>query len=69
MFDLNGEYLRTFSCVTEAAEYLGLGKDIYTTAKSIRNNCLGTTSSSFGYYWSYKKEFNYSIPNHYKKVA
>ena len=69
MFALNGEYLRSFKCARDAAEFLNLGKDLYTTIKSIRNNCLGTTNSSFGYYWSYKKEFNYTEPAKIKKVA
>lgn len=69
MFALNGEYLRSFKCARDAAEFLNLGKDLYTTIKSIRNNCLGTTNSSFGYYWSYKKEFNYTEPTKIRKVA
>lgn len=59
MFDLNGEYLRSFSCIRDAATYIN-NKDIESTLKAIRNNCLGNSNSSFGYYWSYKKEFGYN---------
>ena len=69
MYDLNGEYLRKFDCVMSAALYLNFGKNLNSTMKSIRNNCIGTTQSSFGYYWSYKKEFNYQKPNNLKPIA
>lgn len=59
MFDLKGEYLRSFKKVRDAAAFLGQEND-YNTLKAIRNNCLGISNSSFGYYWSYKKEFNYT---------
>lgn len=59
MFDLNGEYLRSFDCIRSAALYIDTN-NIESTLKAIRNNCLGTTNSSFGYFWSYKKEFGYT---------
>lgn len=65
MFDLNGEYLRSFKSAKDAAIFLE--KDVYSGSKSIRNNCLGSSQSSFGYYWSYKKEFNYH--GHDKPIA
>jgi len=68
MFDLNGNYLRTFTCAREAAEYLEQ-EDIYSTMKAIRNNCLGTANSSFGYFWSYKKEFTHKESDKLRKVA
>ena len=59
MFDLNGEYLRSFKCSKDAA--LFLQTDNFVSAQhAIRNNCEGKVSSSFGYYWSYKKEFGYN---------
>jgi len=72
MYDLKGEYLRSFKGAREAAIYLGekLGlEDIYTVSKSIRNNCLETSKSSNGYYFSYKKEFNYLSNERFRKVA
>lgn len=58
MFDLNGNYLRSFKSSREAAAYIQ--PDNQDAAKSsIKNNCLGTTQSSYGYFWSYTKEFNY----------
>lgn len=59
MFDLNGEYLRSFKCSKDAA--LFLKTDNFVSAQhAIRNNCEGKVNSSFGYYWSYKKEFGYN---------
>jgi hypothetical protein len=49
LFSLNGEYLRTFINVREAASFIS-DKDIDTTIKAIRNNCLGISKSSFNYY-------------------
>lgn len=58
MFDLNGNYLRSFKSAREAAAYIQPdNQDNARTA--IKNNCLGTTSSSYGYFWSYTKEFTY----------
>ena len=67
MFDLKGNYLRSFECVRDAARFLEL-EDELTALKSIRNNCLKISNSSHGYYWSYTKEFNY-YNNRVKKVA
>ena len=58
MFGLNGNFLRSYDCISTAVRALNI-PDFYSAVKAIRNNCLGTTSSSYGYYWSYKKEFNY----------
>lgn len=68
MYDLRGNYLRSFKGAREAAEYLNT-QDIYTTMKSIRNNCLGTTQSSNGYYFSYKKSFDYEKSKKLTPVA
>lgn len=68
MFDLKGEYLRSFKSCEKAAEYLKTD-NVYNTLKAIRNNCLGTTQSSFGYYWSYSKKFNYQESKNITKVA
>lgn len=68
MFDLKGNYLRSFSCVREAAQFLDQ-ENTFNTLKAIRNNCLGTANSSFGYYWSYTKEFNYLNNKSMRKVA
>lgn len=67
MFDLKGNYLRSFKSAREAA--LSIDPENQDTARSaIKNNCLGTINSSYGYYWSYKKEFNYSSDKK-RKVA
>lgn len=67
-FDLKGNYLRSFVNVREAAEFIG-HDDIFTTLKAIRNNCLNTSKSAHGYYWSYTKEFNYKNNDRLRKVA
>ena len=72
MYDLKGEYLRSFRGASSAATYLAnkLGMDdIYTITKAIRNNCLETSNSSYGYYFSYKKEFNYKNSERIRAVA
>ena len=58
MFDLNGNYLRSFKSAREAAAYIQPDNQDNARA-AIKNNCLGTTSSSYGYFWSYTKEFTY----------
>lgn len=58
MFDLNGNYLRSFKSAREAAAYIQPDNQDNVRA-AIKNNCLGTTSSSYGYFWSYTKEFTY----------
>lgn len=68
MFDLNGNYLRSFKGAKAAAEYLNQA-DVYSALKAIRNNCIGTTQSSFGYYFSYKKSFDYQKNKVYTEVA
>lgn len=60
MFDLNGNYLRSFKNSREAAMFIN-PENQDNIRSSIKNNCLGTTQSSYGYFWSYKKEFTYSV--------
>lgn len=67
MFSLDGKYIRSFKTCREAARSLQTDNEV-STLKAIRNNCLGATTSSFGYYWSYNKEFNYK-DNRITKVA
>ena len=58
MFDLNGNYLRSFKNAREAAIFINPENQDNIRA-SIKNNCLGITSSSYGYFWSYTKSFKY----------
>lgn len=72
MYDLKGEYLRSFKGAKEASLYLAskLGiEDVYTIMKAIRNNCLETSNSSYGYYFSYKKSFDYKKSERKTEVA
>lgn len=59
MFDLNGNYLRSFKSAREAAIYIN-PENQDSVRIAIKNNCLGQTNSSFGYFWSYNKRFNYT---------
>lgn len=68
-FDLNGEFLRSHESVSAAAASLNFHGNLYTATKSIRNNCLGTSSSSYGYVWSYKKEFRDPRNGNKRKIA
>lgn len=67
MFDLNGNYLRSFKSSRDAANYIQPENQDSARA-AIKNNCLGQTNSSFGYFWSYTKKFNYNN-NCTKEVA
>ena len=49
MFDLSGNFLKSFSCARDAATSLGVS-NIFSAKNAIRNNCLGRTQSSFGYF-------------------
>lgn len=59
MFDLNGNYLRSFKSSREAASYIQ-PENQESARASIKNNCLGQSQSSFGYFWSYSKKFSYT---------
>lgn len=68
MFDLNGNYLRSFKSARDAASYIQ--PDNQDSARAaIKNNCLGQTNSSFGYFWSYNKKFTYTTGEIMKAVA
>lgn len=67
MFDLNGNYLRSFKNAREAANYISPDNSDSARA-AIKNNCLGQTSSSYGYFWSYVKKFAY-VNNCTKEIA
>lgn len=59
-YDLNGGFLQSFKSINDAALSINVNSDLYTIIKGIRNNCLGYTSSSYNYFWSYNKEFTYN---------
>lgn len=67
MFSLNGNFLRSYDCVGTAVRDLNI-PDFYNAVKAIRNNCIGVSNSSYGYYWSYKKQFNYQESTKLKKI-
>lgn len=56
MFDLKGEFLRSYETALDAARDLDT-ENIISTQHAIRNNCLNTSQSALGYFWSYKKEY------------
>lgn len=62
MFDLKGEYLRSFRSTGEAALFLD-PENFETVKAEIKNNCAGRASSCNGYFFSHKKEFTYHNGN------
>lgn len=55
-FDLNGNFIRSYKSVRDAA--MAVSPDNQDTIRvSIKNCCLGTSYSSCGFFWSYYKEF------------
>lgn len=59
MFDLKGNYLRSFKSARDAASYIQ-PENQDSARVAIENNCLGQSQSSFGYFWSYTKKFTYN---------
>ena len=68
MFDLKGEFLRSFKSTRDAALFLNTDNFVSVNA-AIKNNCRGAVQSAYGYFWSYKKEFTYKNPKKWKKIA
>lgn len=52
-FDLQGNYITYYKSVHDASRATNI------PFQSIGGNCLGKQSSAGGYYWSYKKRFDY----------
>lgn len=67
-FSIKGEFLRSFKNAREAAISID-PENQDTIRQAIKNNCRGATMSSYGYFWSYKKEFTYKKPSIWKQVA
>lgn len=59
MYDLNGNYIRSFSSTRDAARFFSNEEDQETIRAGIKNVCQGTSNSCHNYYFSYKKEFGY----------
>lgn len=55
-FSFEGKLLNIFDSAWDAARFLNTN-NLVNCVKAIRNNCLGTTKSSYGFYWSYSNEF------------
>lgn len=62
-FDLQGNYITYYKNIREASEATGIDRTL------ISNTCTGHQSSAGGYYWNYKKRFNYVAPWKYTAVA
>ena len=60
-FDLQGNYITYFKSISEAS------KATLIDSTLISNNCTGHQAQAGGYYWSYKKRFEYNVQN--KKIA
>lgn len=59
MFDLNGEFLRSYASALDAVRDLKC-ENLISAQHSIRNNCIKQSNSALGYYWSYIKKFDYN---------
>lgn len=60
-FDLQGNYIAYYKNLTEASEATGI------STKDISNASTGHQSQAGGYYWNYKKRFDYKAPT--QKIA
>lgn len=73
MFSLDGNFIRKFKNTRAAAEYImqknSKADDVESVRSSIKNNCLGKTNSSWGYFCSYIKKFNYTESKRLVKIA
>lgn len=73
-YTLDGNFLRSYKSVRDAALSIDPEKQD-TIRAAIKNCCLGMSSSSYGYYWSYYKEFlqqedySYDVNRRHKKIA
>lgn len=61
-FDLQGNYITYYKSVHDASRETGI------PYQSIGGNCLNKQSSAGGYYWSYKKRFDFD-PKKVRKTA
>lgn len=73
-FSLDGNFLRSYKTTREAA--LNIDPQNQDNIRSaIKNCCLGKSNSSYGYYWSYVKEFipktdySYDVKSRKNKIA
>ena len=67
-FDLNGEFITSYNSARLAAMKID-SENVEIVRKAIKNNCLGTTNSSYGFFWSYNKKFTYKSPENWKKIS
>ena len=58
MYSLNGEYIRTFDCLSDTSRFCGVGDN------SIGRVCRGERFSAGGYKWAYEGEANRKISGH-----
>ena len=67
-FSLDGEFLRSYASARQAALALDTSK-AHIIKSAIKNNCVGSVQSAFGYVWSYKKEFIAPVSKKHTPVA
>lgn len=60
-FDLQGNYITYYKCLVDASKATNINN------KDISSVCTGHMSQAGGYYWNYKKRFDYKAPN--QKIA
>lgn len=62
-FDLQGNFITYYKSISDAS------KATLVNATCISNTCTGHQSQAGGYFWSYKKRFNYKTPFNKTAVA
>lgn len=67
-FDLKGSFLRSYKNARIAAEKID-SKNENVVRAAIKNCCLKTTHSAYGFYWSYQKKFENYASKNIKPVA
>ena len=63
-FDLQGNFIKVYKNIKLAAESIN---NNLNTRSVINNVCMKRSNSAYGYYWSYKRRFDYNNP--YSAVA
>lgn len=51
-FDLDGKYIKEYSCISEISEEYGCSRCLISYA------CIGRTPTAVGYQWRYKKDYH-----------
>ncbi len=67
-FDLKGNFIRSYKNAREAAKSVCLDNEC-SARSAIKNCCRRITNSAYGFYWSYKKVFEWEPSKKIREVA